>query len=175
MDQQKKKNSKRSPTLFQEVLYLLIKIAVILAAAAALFTFIFGALRYNSANMAPAVKEGDLVLFYRLDKDYIASENLVMKYNGEWMVQRVVAVSGDTVDISGDGLLINGALQQESYVYTDTERFVSDVDFPLTVGEGEVFVLSDNRENATDSRIFGVVRVQDTYGTVAAIFRRRNL
>lgn len=168
-------NKRQPPTLFQEIMYLLIKIAAILAAAALIFTFIFGALRYNSGNMSPSVKEGDLVLYYRLDKDYIASETLVMKYQGQWMIQRVVAVAGDNVDITEEGLLINGALQQETNAYGDTERYVSDVEFPLTVPEGEVFVLSDDRENATDSRIFGTVRIADTYGTVSAIFRRRNL
>lgn len=177
----KKENAKNAPagaertTLFQEIMYLLIKLAMILVVLAAVFTFLFGALRYNNDNMASAFREGDLVLFYRLDKRYAASESLVMKYEGEWMVQRVVAVAGDTVDITEEGLLVNDAIQQESHVYTETERYESDVEFPLTVKEGEVFVLSDNRENATDGRVFGPVRIKDTYGKVTAIFRRRNL
>lgn len=175
MEPKAEEKQKRPPTLFQEIMYLLIKIAVIIAAAAAVFTFLFGALRYNNGNMEPSVKEGDLVLFYRLDRSYIASETLVMKYEGEWQVQRVVAVAGDTVDITEEGLLINGALQQDSNIYEETKRYVSDVEFPLTVPEGSVFVLSDSREDATDSRIFGCVSTKDTYGTVTAIFRRRNL
>lgn len=175
MEQQAAENRTKSTGLFREILYLLIKIAAVLVIAAALFTFVFGAIRYNDENMAPAIREGDLVFFYRLDKDYIAADELLMKYNGAWQIQRVVAVAGDTVDISGEGLLINGALQQESYVYTDTLRYESEVEFPLTLAEGEVFVLSDDRENAADSRIFGPVRIADTYGTVAAVFRRRNL
>ena len=166
---------RRQPDLFQEIMYLLIKLAVVALIATLLFTFIFGALRYNNGNMNPAVKEGDLVIYYRLDKDYKASETLVLKYEGEYQIQRVVAVAGDTVDIGEGGLMVNGAYQQESEIYTETERYAQGVEFPLTVPEGEVFVLSDNRTNATDSRLYGTVKIRDTYGTVMAIFRRRNL
>lgn len=162
-------------TALQELLYLLIKIAVIGVLVTALFTFVFGALRCGNNQMQPAICEGDLVLYYRLDKDYKASETLVVKYNGEYQLQRVIAVAGDTVDLTENGLVINGAYQVETGIYTQTDRYADGVDFPLTVREGEVFVLSDNRTNAIDSRLYGPVPIEDTYGTVMAVIRRRNI
>jgi signal peptidase I len=88
---------------------------------------------------------------------------------------RVVAVAGDQVDIREDGLYVNGYLQYEENIYEKTTRYEEGVDFPLTVGEGEVFVLGDSRENSTDSRIFGPVSVADTYGKTIMIIRRRNV
>jgi signal peptidase I len=125
--------------------------------------------------MTPAVKDGDLVMFYRLDKEYAAGDLTILSYQGEREVRRVVAIAGDTVDITKEGLLINGAIQQELNIYEETPRYAEGIDFPLTVGEGSVFVLGDSRENATDSRIYGAVRASDTEGTVVAIVRRRGL
>ncbi|MBY4797109.1 S26 family signal peptidase [Collinsella sp. AGMB00827] len=45
--------------------------------------------------------------------------------------------------------------------------------FPLTVGEGQVFLLGDNREQASDSRILGCVDIAKTEGKVVAILRTR--
>lgn len=169
-----KKRVKKRTTLFQEIMYLLIKIAFILVIACALFTFMFGLLRYNSGNMSPAIHSGDLIMFYRLDKSYSVNDLLLVKYEDEYQIQRVVAKAGDVVDITEEGLTINESLQFESNIYTKTTQFEEGITFPITVGEDQVFVLSDDRENATDSRIYGCVSVNDTYGTVMAVIRRRN-
>lgn len=169
-----KKRVKKRTTLFQEIMYLLIKIAFILVIVCFLFTFMFGLLRYNSGNMSPAVHSGDLIMFYRLDKSYAVNDLLLVKYEDAYQIQRVAAKSGDVVDITEEGLTINGSLQYESNIYTETTQFSEGITFPLTVGEGQIFVLSDNRENATDSRIYGCISESDTYGTVMAVIRRRN-
>ena len=79
------------------------------------------------------------------------------------------------VDISENGLEINGYLQQEDDIYTDTMRFAEGIDFPVTVGQEEYFVLGDNRENARDSRIYGLVNQKEIKGTVISLLRRRGL
>lgn len=166
---------RKPPTLLQEILYFLIKLTLIALAVTLIFTFMFGIIRYNSNNMNPAMQEGDLIVFYRLDKEYKASDAIVVKYDGEYQVQRVIAVAGDTVDITEGGLMVNGAYQSETRIYTETYRYEEGIDFPLTVPEGEVFVLSDNRINAVDSRLYGTVCIKDTYGSVISVLRRRNI
>lgn len=168
-------DERRTPTLLQEILYFLIKLTLIVLAVTLIFTFMFGIIRYNSNNMSPAMLEGDLIIFYRLDKEYKASDPVVVRYNGEYQVQRVIAVAGDTVDITDEGLMINGAYQNETRIYTETWRYTEGIDFPLTVPEGEIFVLSDNRTNAVDSRLYGTVRIKDTCGSVISVLRRRNI
>ena len=53
------------PSLLQDVIKLLLKIVCILLAFVLVFSFIFGAYRYNDLSMTPAVKDGDLVITYR--------------------------------------------------------------------------------------------------------------
>jgi signal peptidase I len=159
----------------KDVLLLLAKIAVISLVFLLIFTFMFGIFRNPDAAMVPAVKDGDMVIFYRLDKEYVAQDTVVLEYEGQKQVRRVVATAGDVVDITEEGLLINGALQQEPGVSSPTQRYADGVEFPLTVKEGQVFVLGDGRANATDSRIYGAVDVEDTLGKVMTVLRRRNI
>jgi signal peptidase I len=154
---------------------LLLKIAIIAGAAVFVFSFVYGLHRNADADMEPAVKDGDLVLFYRPDKDYAAGDLLLLRFRGETAVRRVVAAAGDTVDIAENGLIVNGALQQELNIYEITPRYAEGAALPLTLRESEVFVLGDSRENATDSRVYGAVNTKDTLGTVIALIRRRNL
>lgn len=53
--------------------------------------------------MYPNIKDGDLVVYYRLDKNYTARDLTVLDYQGSRQVRRVIAVAGDTVDITEDG------------------------------------------------------------------------
>ena len=159
----------------KELFFLLIKIVIIVMIAILLFAFIFGVHRNVGASMNPAVKDADMVLFYRLDKKYVAKDILILQFEGEQQACRVVATAGDTIDITEEGLVINGAVQQEEYGTPKTTRYKDGVDFPLTVGEGEVFVLADNRVNATDSRIYGAVNIEDTLGKAIIILRKRDL
>ena len=163
------------PSVWRELRALGIKIAVIAASALLLFTCVYGLHRSADPGMNPSVKDGDLVIFYRFDKKYRAGDLVLLSFQGKKQVRRVIATAGDTVDITEDGLVINGALQQEHGIYQKTWRYADGIPFPLTLGEGQVFVLGDAREGATDSRIYGAVNAGDTRGTVITIFRRRSL
>ena len=160
--------------LWRALLFLAIKIAAILAAAVLLFTFLYGAIRYSDAAMDPALKDGDLAIFYRFSKNsYLPRDVIVIGSGAQKQIRRVIAVSGDVVDITDEGLTINGALQQEPGIYQPTERYLTDVDFPLTVPQGHVFVLADSRTEAEDSRVYGCVQIKDSLGKVMLIVRRR--
>ena len=166
----------QGPSVWKDLLFLLIKIAAIILAFVLLFTFLFGIIRYQDPSMDPSIKDGDLVIYYRYNKSgYLPQDAVALEVEGQEQVRRVIATAGDTVDITEDGLVINGALQQEPDIYEITERYAGGVSFPLTVPEGQVFVLGDGRVNATDSRIYGCVRIEDTKGKVMMIIRRRGI
>ena len=159
--------------ILYELLMLGIKIAAIIGVLVIIFTLIFGIFRTSDLSMHPAIRDGDLVMYYRFDKKYVASDTVVLQYEGEQQVRRVVAVAGDTVDFKDGRLVINGSAQEEREIHEETYRYETDVEFPLTVGEGEIFVLGDGREHSTDSRVYGTVPVNKTLGKVTMIIRTR--
>ncbi|MCL2014372.1 MAG: signal peptidase I [Oscillospiraceae bacterium] len=170
------KKTVKQRSVWKDLIFLLVKTASIALAFMLLFTFLFGIARYQDPSMAPAVRDGDLVIFYRHAKNgYLPQDAIALKKDGQMQVRRVVAVAGDTVDITPDGLVINGALQYEPEIYQKTERYEEGVDFPLTVPEGHIFVLGDSREGAADSRIYNSVKAGDTLGKVMTVIRRRSI
>jgi len=173
--EQVNQQKRQQPSLWRDILQLLLKIAGVILIVILLFLFMFGVFRNNDQSMDPAIKEGDLVFFYRLNKQYVATDTVVLEFKGQRQVRRVVAVSGDTVDITEEGLMINGNLQLERDIYEETFQYEEGIRFPLTVGQGEIFVLGDGRERATDSRIYGCVPAKETLGKVITITRRRGI
>lgn len=161
--------------LLSDILWLLVKVAFIITAVILLFTFMFGVYRNEDPSMNPAIKDGDLVVYYRLDKKYAASDVLAADVNGKTIALRVIAVAGDEVDIRDGELYINGSMQTESGIYSATDSYEEGVRFPLTVPRGSVFALGDNRYNSVDSRIFGPIPAEETKGKVMSLIRRRGI
>ena len=170
------KSSSKQPSILKDFLSLFAKVASIVLIFVILFTFLFGIIRYEDTSMSPSIKDGDLVLFYRYNSvGYLPEDVIALEYNGKKQARRVVAIAGDTVDISEDGLLINGALQYEPDIIQQTERYQDGISLPVTVPEGHIFVLGDGRSGATDSRIYGCVKIEDTFGKVMTVIRRRGI
>ena len=166
---------KAQPSVLSDLLFLFLKVLMIAMFLVLFFTFMFGITQVQDETMDPAVKEGDLAIYYRLDKRYAKDDVIIVNTNGETQIRRVVALPGDTVDMDERGLVINGYSQIETYIYTRTEPYVDGITFPITLEQDEVFVLGDNRPKAVDSRMYGAVKVSATNGKLMTLIRRRNL
>ncbi len=166
--------AQNGPRLLVSFLSLIIKLTIVAIVVFVLLNYVFGLTRNLSLNMQPAVQDGDLILYFRLVEVYNADDIVVVNYQDKAILSRVVAVAGDTVDITENSLIINGSCVRETKAMGETTQFENGVTFPLVVPAGKAFVLGDNREHATDSRIFGCVDVSDIYGRVMGLFRRRN-
>ena len=163
------------PSFLRDLGALAIKIVVISISFTLIFTFLYGFHRHSGPEMSPMIKDGDVVLFYRLDRAYDIGDLVLLDVQGQRQVRRVVAKAGDTVDITEDGLLINGGLQHEPDIFQETWRYANGITFPITVEEGQVFVLGDARQSAVDSREYGPVSTDNILGTVITVIRRRSL
>lgn len=129
--------------------------------------FVVTATIYYDNNMFPSIKDGDLVVMEKFDKEVQLSD--VVIYNGR--LYRVIAKAGQEVDISKEGILtVNGMQPAES---TNLLTNKGEKEYPIRVPEGEIFVLNDYREDESDSREFGTIKESDIEGKVFFITRRR--
>lgn len=143
---------------------------------AVLFGVVFGLAVQPDDTMTPHIKPGDLLLYYRLPRSYAAGEVVVFRKDGQRYTGRIAARAGDTVEVTDSALLcINGSVVAEPDIYESTPRYDSGVTYPLTLAEGEYFILCDARQGARDSRWFGPVRAEEMKGRVIALLRRNSL
>ena len=240
----RKKRRRGFYDLFTRILMIVIVVYVLLFQ-------IIGVTTMPNGDMYPRIDAGDLVLFYRLDKDVRAQDIIAFEkkagdigdyaepeltdipdegeaqsdqaaeaaeipantpatdeltpaervedqsllgklnrvvYNVErWLrlrgedgaqlyICRVVAGPGDTVEVPDDGgLIVNGNRMVESNIFSQTTPYVGFVDYPLTLGPDECFVMADHRSGGADSRFFGPVKQSEILGSVITIARRNNL
>lgn len=170
------KKARRAERRLSDFQRLIIKCLVFVLVLYILFGHIVGLMMMPSGDMYPRIDGGDLLMFYRLDKDPKAQDVIAFTKNDTRYVSRVAAVQGDTVEITDEGsIIINGNSVIESNIYYETYPLEGFTTYPLTLGEGECFVLADSRRGAEDSRFFGPVKYEEIIGTVITVMRRNNL
>ena len=176
------KKIRRAEQSVKDYQFFVLRLVILLVVLWVLFFVIVGVTHMPNADMYPRLDSGDFVLFYRLDKDVKAQDVIVIRkevpaVEGKHLfICRVVAVAGDTVEITEDNrLLINGNSVVEPNIFYTTSRYEGYIEYPLTLQQGECFVLADARRDGTDSRYFGPVSKSEIEGTVITIVRRNNL
>jgi signal peptidase I len=82
------------------------------------------------------------------------------------LIKRCIAVGGQTVDLQGGKVLIDGKALNEPYTYGQPSEPLPDstVRFPVEIPEGYIWVMGDNRTQSQDSRWFGPVPVSSVQG-----------
>lgn len=147
-----------------------------------LFFHIVGITTMPGRDMYPRLDAGDLLLYYRLERSPKSQDIVVIEKaadSGEKtqrFVCRVVAVPGDTVEVSADkGLCVNGNTLIENNIFYPTDAYENRMKYPVKLGEGEYFVMADRRNGGMDSRYFGTVKAEEIKGVVITILRRNKL
>lgn len=138
------------------------------------FTVLFRWVRYDENSMDPAIKAGDLILVDKWNKTIHIHDLVAVKSNDKILIRRVVALGGDTVEISDEGLFVNGVLQIESYAKGETKLYQGGFSGNATLSKDEIFLLADVREDAEDSRAFGPIAKDVILGRVVFFLRQRN-
>jgi signal peptidase I len=88
-------------------------------------------------------------------------------------IKRVIGLPGETIQVINRKVYINGEpLQDEDFAYYASSRFVRGLDNfgPIKVPENCYFMMGDNRENSSDSRVWGPVPFELMKGTAFLIY-----
>lgn len=154
----------------------LVRLFLLITVIGILFGVVFGLTPMANADMQPAVCAGDLMLYYRLDKNLKSDDVVVFQKEGIQYTGRIVAVPGDVVEITDEfELMVNKNTVMEDNIFYTTPAYDSEVEYPLALKEDQYFILCDNREGAKDSRSFGVVDTSEIKGKVITIVRRSGI
>ena len=141
-----------------------------------LFTFVVRLIGVDGHSMVPTLQDGDrlLVLTSLLDNDYQYGDIVVLRkesFMEEPIVKRVIAVEGQTVaiDFASGVVYVDDQPLEEPYINEPT--YVEEgTQFPLTVPEGSIFVMGDNRNHSSDSRSSDLGTVDTRYVIGKAVF-----
>ena len=141
-----------------------------------LFTFVVRLIGVDGHSMVPTLQDGDrlLVLTSLLDNDYQYGDIVVLRkesFMEEPIVKRVIAVEGQTVDIDFASGVVYVDDQPLEEPYINEPTYVEEgTQFPLTVPEGSIFVMGDNRNHSSDSRSSDLGTVDTRYVIGRAVF-----
>lgn len=145
-------------------------IVLSVALLALLFTFGVRVIRVSGHSMEPTLQDQELILVS--SAPYAAAYGdivVVDQYtpHGSPLVKRVIGMAGDTIDIDFAAGVVyrNGEALEEPYTAAPT-YLQEGVVFPVTVPEGAVFIMGDNRNDSWDSRAteIGFIDVRDVMG-----------
>ncbi len=168
MEQKQKERNTAILEWFDALVFALILVLIILL-------FIVRTVTVNGTSMQPTLMDGQQLLarsfLYTPQRGDIVVVDGYTQY-GEPLVKRVIGLGGDTVDINfetGD-VFVNGEVLHEAYIADPTNQSY-DVQFPVTVPQGKLFLMGDNRRYSLDSRhsSIGFIDQRDILGEV--IFR----
>ena len=124
-----------------------------------IFTFAVRIVRVSGESMRETLQDQDMLVVLNnwLCGGYEQGDIVILQrddfYGGEPIVKRVIATEGQTVDIDFDAgvVYVDGTALEEPYTREPTWT-QEGTEFPLTVPEGCVFVMGDNRNDSDDSR-----------------------
>lgn len=127
-------------------------------------------LRIYGSSMTPTLSEGNIVISLK-GSSFETGDIIAFYYNNKILIKRVIAQSGDWVDISDDGTVyVNDKKLDEPYL-TEKALGECDLELPYQVPESKVFVMGDHRSVSVDSRssTIGCVAEEQIVGKI--VFR----
>ena len=171
-DNKKKKRNKKEKTKMNVFDFLEPVVAALLVITV-VFTLFFRVVNVTGPSMMPTLNDGDKIIISATG--YKPERGDIVVLSGaagisETIVKRIIAVGGDKVDINfTTGIVTVNGVEEEYPDVLTVQQF--DIAFPITVPEGTVFVLGDNREKSLDSRSTEIGCIDERYIVGKVIYR----
>lgn len=144
----REKYKRRYQRTLKSTIYVLVTVA---AAAILVATMWLPVLEIYGSSMTPTLNDGQIVLSWKTGK-LESGQVVAFYYNNKILVKRVIAHSGDWVNMDHEGnVYVNGNLLEEPYL-VEKALGECDIEFPYQVPETHIFVMGDHRSTSIDSR-----------------------
>lgn len=145
--------------------YIIIIIVVLL-----IKKFLVAPVRVIGPSMTHTLLDGDIMILDKISyrfNDIQRFDIIVIQSNDSLIIKRVIGLPGDNIEYKNNKLYINNKYYEENYLDGDTitsDFKLEDITKKSTIPEGYYFVLGDNREESSDSRIIGLINKSQIEG-----------
>ena len=153
---------------------ILLTIAVAVVLALLMRAFVFEVFEVPTGSMLETIQLDDRIIGEKLSYRFrVPQRGEIVTFDnpskdGTTLVKRVIATGGQTLDLQGGRVVVDGEVLDEPYVngresvpLSQQLPGIGPITYPYTIPDGYIWVMSDNRTNSKDSRYFGAVPVSD--------------
>ncbi len=148
-----------------KVLKNIIPYVVIVIAVVLFRIFIATPIQVVGSSMYPTLKSDEILILNKLSKNKLKRFDIVViKYNSETIIKRIIGLPGEKIEYIDNVLYVNGEIVDEPFEHEDTNDFSLSEISSESVPEDSYFVVGDNRGISMDSRIIGFIDKKDILG-----------
>lgn len=143
--------------------YVVVIIVVIL-----IRSFIITPAVVDGNSMKPTLQNNNIIILNKLDyrlNDIKRFDIVIVNYNGEKLVKRVIGLPGEHIEYKENNLYVDGSLLEENFNHASTNNFKLETIGYLTIPGDKYLVIGDNRNNSLDSRMIGLIDKKDILGS----------
>lgn len=148
------KKQERKNIIKEIIIYFSIILSIIL-----IRTFVITPIRVSGPSMNDTLKNGEIVLLKKADKNYKRFDIVIFNYNKEKLIKRVIGLPNEKIEYKNNILYINDE-KTADYITIGTNDFG-----PIQLEDNEYFVMGDNRGISLDSRKIGPVSKNEILGS----------
>ena len=135
-------------------------------------SFVITPVRVNGDSMETTLHDKEIMLLNKIDYRFNKIERfdiVVIKYNDEYLIKRVIGLPGERLYYKDNVLYINDEAVMESYLTQPTADFDIEDFGSKTIPKNKYVVLGDNRSVSLDSRFIGFVDKKDIAGSASLV------
>ena len=151
----------KKPGILREILGFLIYVGIVVGITFFIITFVGQRTYVSGSSMENTLSHGDNLIVDKITyrfSDPKRYDIIVFPFRHEenvYYIKGIIGLPGETIQIQDGSIYINGEILSESYG-REVMKSAGLAEDPITLGEGEYFVLGDNRNDCMDSRDPGV-------------------